>query len=379
MKSRPTLLIGAMAHVFMTLSQAHAANFSLTTPGSASWEVFQTDLGTRTVIRVEGDTVLDWDDFQLGSGSELVFDFVGGSTVTNQLAGGGVKSIDGSVIANGVVGFFAPEADIVVNGSISAKGVVISTLEGNAGILTQGGILQAGSGTGAGQVRVYGSITATEGDVLIAGSRVSLFSSSVVDASDSVMLAGSSRVALAPSGEQRLYSAGETGLVRHLGRVQAQKVEMVAGGSIRNAGVIDTGSTGKVFLTVGDSGEIVEDLSAVIVGDKVVDGLIKAGAQYTALSGIDGDSAPAVSDGSLRIPALRRPDGSTVSGSRTVTYTSTMSASSEAARARASDETAERSAPKQEKASLLQRGSLFGLRGGVTRGGSQSSNSTSRR
>ena len=378
MKSRPTLLIGAFAPVLMAAWQARASTFSIATPGSASWEVFETEGGTRTVFNVRGDTVIHWDDFHLGSGSELVFDFSGGSSVTNQLNGGGVKMIDGSVLSNGVVGFFAPEADLVLNGSITAKGVVLSTLEGDAGVLVGGGILQSGAGGAGGQLRVNGSVTATGGDVLLAGSRVSLTTRSDVEASGAVMVAGSQRVSVAASGARRLGQSGEAGVVLHVGRVAGSRVEMVAGEGIRNGGVIDAGQ-GKVFLTVGDSGEIKQGLTAVIVGEALLDGMIRSADDVVmSAGGIDGDSAAGVSDGSLRIPALKRPDGSTVSGGRTVTYTSTMSASSDVAKARAGGDVTSRPV-KQERASLMQRGSLFGLRGGVTRGVVQSPNTTSRR
>ena len=380
MKSRPTLLIGALSHVILAAWPAQASNFAISTPGSATWETFDTEFGSKTVFRIESDTVLNWDDFQLGSGSELVFDFVGGSVVTNQLAGGGIKSIDGNVISNGVVGFFAPEGDIMVNGSITAKGVVVSTLEGDASILTQGGILQQAVDTPGGQVRVNGEIRATGGDVLLAGQEVVMRPTAVIEATGSVLVAGSAMVGVSLTGDQMLSSEGESGSIRHLGQVMASRVEMVAGSSLRNGGQIDAGA-GKVFLTVGESGQIKERATAVIVGDSVMDGLILSGKEVDMVAvEIDGDAAAAVSDASLRMPALRRPDGSTVSGSRTVTSTSTMSASTDAARARAVEKnTAPTVSSGTERASLMQRGSLFGLRGGVTRGGVQSSNTTSSR
>jgi hypothetical protein len=380
MKSRPTLLIGALSHVILTAWPAQASNFAVSTPGSATWEVFETDLGSKTVFRIESDTVLNWDDFQLGSGSELVFDFVGGSVVTNQLAGGGVKSIDGNVISNGVVGFFAPEGDIIVNGSITAKGVVVSTLEGDATVMTQGGVLQQAADSPGGQVRVTGDIRATGGDVLLAGREVVMRSTAVIEATGSVLVAGSAMVGVSLTGDQMLASEGESGSIRHLGQVMASRVEMVAGSSLRNGGQIDAGA-GKVFLTVGESGQIKERATAVIVGDSAMDGLIVSGKEVDMVAvEIEGDSTAAVSDASLRMPALRRPDGSTVSGSRTVTSTSTMSASSDAAKARAVERDVARTVSTgNERASLIQRGSLFGLRGGVTRGGGQSSNTTSSR
>src|SRR5687768_15199462 len=101
----------------------------LSTPGSATWLSEVTSSGTRTIFTITGDTVLDWGQFNLGSGSELVFDFVSGNSVVNMLNGSSTNTIAGIVTANGDVGFFSPNAPLKVTGTVTANNVTLATLD----------------------------------------------------------------------------------------------------------------------------------------------------------------------------------------------------------------------------------------------------------
>jgi hypothetical protein len=78
----------------------------------------------------------------------------------------------------------------------------------------------------------------------------------------------------------------------------------------------------------------------------------------------EGDSVSALSPSTLKIPAVKRPDGSAVMASRTVANSTPVSASADGSRDRKGG--AAQVASRDKKQPMLQRASFFGMRGGST-------------
>ncbi len=330
----------------------------LLTPGSATWTTTVLDGGTQTVFTVLDDTVLDWAEFRLEAGSSIQFDVLGGGGVVNQLGGSGSHYLNGTVLSNGVVGFFSPEADFEVNGSITAKSVTLSTLGTEAADFLDGGGYRMADGGEFNFLTVNGEVRATGGDVVLAGRQVVIGDGADLVASGALRIAGLDAVSVSGQGARRLRAEGEEGFVLHLGEGRASRIEIHAGREVNLQGTLDAVG-GRVWVEVGDEGTIRSEASGIIMGETVFDGLLEKGVAVGASSG---DAPGAVSDGVLGVPALTRPDGTKVTGPVRV---ATSTAVGEAvARGRAKTVSREGSGAGR---AVLQRSSFFGMRG--ARGG----------
>lgn len=353
----------------------------LVTPGTATWVTRETTKGTRTVFTISKNTILDWDSLNLDRGSKLVFKFNGGERVLNHLGGTGNHVIDGTVTSNGIVAFFSPKADLTINGSITAKGVTVATLGANSKNFSSGGGYHLKGNSDFNYLTVNGRISATDGDVLIAGERVIVDGDGRIQASQAVRIAGGRDISVSGSGDRRIKDNSGSGYVLHLGETKASRIEVAAGREIRNQGKIDAGS-GRIFMKVGELGQITNDSTGLIVGDAVFEGAYDA--HGVVLVPDEADAVPAVSEGRLIIPSLTRPGRSGSSDSQTISYSGPVSATEDAGRdsrrggkydesQSASDE---KKAPldastrvamrggSSEKKPMLQRSSFFGTRGG---------------
>jgi hypothetical protein len=352
-------IVGSLAGIL------HAKDPVLTTPGTATWTTEATATGTRTVFTLTKDTVLDWEQLDLKSGSEMVFHFTDGKTVVNFLSGSRTHLIDGAVTSNGIVAFFSPTADLEVNGSIIAKGVTLSTLNSDAADFSDGnGYKMSGKG-GFSFLTVNGRVEASGGDVVLAGERVIVGDTAQILASQDVLIGGGREISVAAAGERRLKEESGFGFVLHLGETRASRIEVAAGREISNQGSLNVGK-GRIFLEVGDGGLITNESSGVIVGNAVFEG--KYDPQGTVLLPDEGDAAPAVNEATLTLPKLTRPDGTKVNAApQTMKYTVPMSATGDAKRDSSPTERADkRMAQNDNSKSLLQRSSFFGMRGGNT-------------
>jgi hypothetical protein len=299
----------------------------LVTPGTATWVTRQTANGTRTVFTISENTILDWDSLNLGRGSKLVFKFEGGERVLNQLGGTGSHVINGTVKSNGIVGFFSPKADLTVNGSVTAKGVTLATL-GSKNFIA-GGRDRLKGNSASNFLTVNGKVTATGGDVLIAGERVIIDTKGRIRASEAVRIAAGRDVSVSASGDRRIRENSGEGYVLHLGETKAAGIETVAGREISNQGKIDAGS-GRIFMKVGSRGKITNESNGIIVGDSVFEGAYDS--DGVVLVPDEADALPTVSEGTLTIPSLTRPGRTAVSSSQTVSYSGPVSATEDAAR-----------------------------------------------
>ena len=352
--------------IFVSLTTTlHAQDPVLSTPGTATWTTESTASGTRTVFTLTNNTVLDWQQLNVKSGSELVFNFVGGKSVVNFLNGTGTHLINGSVTSNGIVAFFSPNADLRVNGSIIAKGVTLSTLKADAADFSDGNGYELHGTGGNNFLRVNGKVEATDGDVVIAGEQVIVGSAGKIKASESALIGGGTYISIGTSGDRKLKENSGLGYVLHKGDTRGSRIEVAAGKDISNSGRLDSGS-GRIFLEVGEGGLITNESSGLIVGDAAFDGsLIQSG---LILVPNEGDSVPAVGEASLTLPKLTRPNGTKVNKEpQALKYSVPMSASSDAGRDSSGTQRADqRVAQNTNSTSMLQRSSFFGMRGGNT-------------
>lgn len=336
----------------------------LSTPGTATWTTQTTTTGTRTVFNLTNNTVFDWQRLNLKSGSEIEFNFTGGNTVVNFLGGTRTHRIDGAVTSNGNVAFFSPSADLQVNGSIIAKGVTLSTLNADANDVSDGnGFRMSGKG-GFTFLTVNGRVEATDGDVVLGGENVTVGGSARIQASRDVLIGGGRDISVEVSGDRRLKEESGFGYVLHLGETRASRIEMVAGGEVRNQGTIEE-LGGKIFLEVGDDGSITNESSGVLVGNAVFEGDYDQDGVIAVPD--EADSLPAVNEGTLTLPKLSRPDGSKVNSEpQTLKYSVPISATGDARRDSSDSKRVDARQMAQNDAtrSLLQRSSFFGMRGG---------------
>lgn len=308
----------------------HAKEPVLKTPGTATWMTEATSTGTRTVFTLTKNTVFDWDQLNLKSGSELVFDFKEGETVVNFLGGTQTHFIDGAVMSNGNVAFFSPTASLAVNGSIIAKGVTLATLNADADKFSNGNGYQMSGLEGYKSLTINGRVEATGGDVVLGGQRVIIRDTARIQASQDVLIGGGIDVSVGTSGDRRLKENRGIGFVLHLGETRGRRIEVAAGKEIRNQERIDA-DKGRIFLEVGADGMITNESSGVIVGNAVFTGNFKNSG--VILVPDEGDIAPPIGESTLTIPQLSRPDGTKVSsGPRTFSVPTPMSASSDAGR-----------------------------------------------
>ena len=333
----------------------------LSTPGSATWLSEVTSTGTRTVFTITGNTVLDWGQFNLGSGSELVFDFIGGNSVVNMLNGSSTNTIAGSVTSNGNVGFFSPNAALKVTGTVTAKNVTLATMDVDPQVFNSGNTFTMTANSGS-TLTISGAVVATKGSVLLAGKTVNVTGRGKIQATDAVRMGGGRKITVEKSGfGRRLKETSGEGFVLHMGETRAARIEIAAGQQINNGGRLDAGSSNnRIFLEVGQGGKILREGAGVMVGRTVMNG------QYLR-NGIPidpdrDDIQAAVNNSTVKIPTVKRPDGSTVSTSRTLVNDVPMSASVDSGRDRKRASTQVVSNDKAKP--LVQRTSFFGMRGG---------------
>ncbi|MCW1884258.1 hypothetical protein OKA04_05910 [Luteolibacter flavescens] len=357
------LPLAGLLPVFLVVSaHGQAAGVPvLSTPGTATWLSEITSSGTRTVFTITGDTVLDWGQFNLGSGSELVFDFIGGNSVVNMLNGTSTQTISGTVSSNGNVGFFSPNAPLRVTGTVTAENVTLATMNVDQQAFAGGDTFTMTAGSGS-ALTVTGSVTATRGNVVLAGQTVRVGGSGEITATDAIRIGGGSRITVGKSGlGRRLKADNGDGFVLHMGRSRAPRIEVAAGREINVGGRLDTGSSSRrIFLEVGQDGKILREGTGVMVGRTAINGTyLKNGVRV----GPDDVVRSAVNSSTVKLPVVKRPGGTTVSTSRTLVNDVPMSASMDSARD-SKRESARVASRADAKKPMLARASFFGMRGG---------------
>ena len=366
----------------LTLCLAVAQSPTLLTPGTSTESSVATSTGTSTTFTLTGNTIFNWDQLNLAQGSDLNFDFQSGNKVLNLLSGSGKHSIDGTVTSNGIVAFFAPNANFDIKGSINAKGVVLSTLSPDA--VNQDRFLSGSeyslSGEGGNLLSIFGNVTAEGGKVVLAGNVIEVDGGATIQASDSVLIGGGTDVSVSGESGAELNVSSDSGNVINFGTILAPNIRTSTGGSVSNGGTIDAGD-GQIFIEVGEGMTITNESNGVILARSSspdVDDLLAG----VIIRPNEGDSAAGLSSGSLNLPMLKRPDGSVVSERQVVSTSVPVSASEDggrdvtkANRSIVKDRSSNRSsrqladsrggaATGQGRASLMKRSSFFGVRGG---------------
>lgn len=364
----------AIAYGF-SLCLAIAQSPTVLTPGTSTEVVEATSTGTRTTFSLTGNTILSWEQLTLLEGSEIVYDFKSGERVLNLLSGSNMHRIEGTVTSNGIVGFFSPNANLNVTGTITAKGLILSTLNADPDEFFSGSSYTLNGASGSNRLLVGGRIKATEGDVVIAAPRISISEEANIEASDSLLVGGGSEVRVSEVGGKGMSVDSQDGVIVHLGASKGSEIEFAAGELVFNEGRIDAGK-GKVFIDVGPGMEITNESSGVIVAGSVFSNAVIVGGGVIIPD--EGDSTPAVGDGTLNMPALTRPDGRIVSQAMQVRSNAPVSASEDSGRVvRKTNGDASATAGRAVTAgsgqiagnrggapTLLRRSSFFGVRGG---------------
>lgn len=361
----------------LSLCLAIAQSPTVLTPGTSTETIEAISTGTRTTFSLTGNTILSWEQLNLAEGSELVYDFRLGDRVLNLLTGSNRHTINGTVTSNGIVGFFSPNANFDVGGSITAKGVVLSTLSTSGDDFFNGDGYSL-NGSSYNRLSVRGNVTATEGDVVLAGNSITIRGRNSIDASKSVLIGGGTEVSVLENGDRKVSVQAGNGKVINIGEITSPDIQIVAGPGVANGDTIDAGN-GQVFIEVGKDMQITNDSNAVILGHSIFTSeAVQAG---IVIVPNEGDSANSLSSGTLNMPMLKRPDGSVVSERQVVSTSVPVSASGDGGR-----DTAKTKSPRsggslangseefvdargavsnrENSASLLKRSSFFGVRGG---------------
>lgn len=332
------------------------------TPDTVTWQSSLTATGSNTTYFLSGDAILQWTTFQLPEGDELVFDFANSNDSIANLLGNGNHIIDGTVTSNGTVGFFA-DGNIEVGGSVTARDVTISALpvvDPNA--FLAGGDLDL-SGSLFRQLTVDGEARATNGDVRLAGDLVRVRGDADLRARGAVRIGAGTSVTMTASGKRRVTSSGGVGVTLHLGDSRASRIEMVASSELTNGGRIEAnGGYGKIFLEVGPGGTVLNEGTGVLVGQVAVVGEFNDGG--VILGPDEGDTLQVVNASVVKLPTVKRPDGSVASKARVLETNVAMSGSADALRDESGGERP-RTVVRGTEKPVMSRQSFFGMRGGA--------------
>ena len=215
--------------------------------------------------------IINWQSFSIGKGNSVTIDNGNGATL-NRVTGGGLTTIAGSLKATGSV-YVVNQAGVVVgpSGRVATGGsFVASSRDVSNPAFMAGGAMEL-SGSSSGTVDNQGTITSSNGDVVLVGKSVSN-SGSIGAAKGSATLAAGDKVLLQASGDDTVLVETGSGDVTNTGTVQAAQVALNAKGgnvyalAVNDGGVIRATGTatkdGHVYLTAGDDLTVNSSVSA---------------------------------------------------------------------------------------------------------------------
>jgi filamentous hemagglutinin family protein len=205
--------------------------------------------------------IINWQSFSIGKGDSVTIANGKGATL-NRVTGADMSTIAGSLKSTGSI-YLVNQAGVVVGpgGKVATNGsFVASTRDASNSDFMAGGDIQL-SGDSSGNVVNQGSITSTNGDVVLVGKSVSN-SGAISAAKGNAALAAGNNVLLQASGDDAVLVEAGSGDVTNAGTVQAAQVALNAVGgnvyalAVNNGGVIRATGTatkdGHVYLTGGD-------------------------------------------------------------------------------------------------------------------------------
>ena len=265
----PILVAGIAAFIPLLHANpkgAQVTNGAITISGGA---------GVTTINQTTQRGIIHWQDFSIGAGEMTRFvQPNAGAATLNRVTGGIPSTIHGTLQANGQVYLVNPNGVLVgPNGRINTAAFTASTLDVPDASFMSGGDMRFSGDSLKGVVNL-GSITATDGDVMLLGRSVQNDGS--ISAPNGVAgLAAGGDILLKAAGDERVViksgTGGGTG-VKNSGSIKAAQAELKAAGgnvyalAIKNTGVVQaTGITkrnGRIFL--GTDGGSVENSGRLI-------------------------------------------------------------------------------------------------------------------
>ena len=200
--------------------------------------------------------IIDWSSFSIGSGNAVTFNNGAGATL-NRVTSQTLSQIDGRLSATGSVYLINPNGIVIgSNGKVVTGGSFVASTRDLADPASLDGTMSF-AGTGGGGVVNQGSITSSNGDVVLVGKFVNN-TGAVSAPNGTAALAAGDQVVLRKEGSDGRISilAGTSGDVTNTGAIAAAAAELRAAG-------------GNVYALAGNSDGIVRATSSATVGGHI--------------------------------------------------------------------------------------------------------------
>lgn len=280
---------------------------------------------TLTITQGSDRAIINWQDFSIATGETTRFVQPSStSAMLNRVTGGNPSQIYGNLNANGQVYLINPNGVLVgAGGVVNTAGFLASTLDVSDDAFLRGGDLRF-TGTSNASVVNLGSISASEGDVILIARTVENRGEIRAPRGTAALAAGS-EVLVKAAGEERVFVQPESGRgdasATQAGLIEAATAELKAAGgneyalAIKHSGVTRaTGvskSGGRVFLSAGGKGGIRHSGSIQARGSDGSGGKVRVEAAEIELvagstvdasadTGIAGDGGEVLVGGGLR-------------------------------------------------------------------------------
>lgn len=343
----------------------------------------------QTLIDLSDASVIRWNNLGLSHPESILsFQWSGGPgtnpTVINRVEGGpGARHVAGTLeFQGGNLVVTNPNSPAIISGTVAARSILFATHRLDP-IMEQALLNgQPVDFTGASHPLnvIDGHVTATNGDVVLAGRAVTISgmddpsdtASEIISQGASVRIFGGQNFRLLPGGQERLQSlpGSAIGSVQNSKTIRAaQSVEIAASNSIDNSGVINANAArGNLYLRIDDG-------AGNIINNGILFGNVVSSQEPTGSGEIRQDTDDPVSPLSTGISRLRIPPrpGQDESKGRTVILFENApvagSASAQRDNPRSSTSGAARrntALASNTAAPLAGSRSFFGLRGGST-------------
>ncbi len=271
-RSRPTsAVLSALAAAVLPLGAqedfcASPIGVSHLVSGVASCEV----VGGTTFVEVADNSVLHWDSFNLQANHELEFNFADSrQTVVNRALGPSPTFIGGRLTSNGKVVVLSPDSwlEFREGASVRAASFTASGLQADNAQFFGPSRTREFQATARSNptTRIQGTITTTEGDVLLVGRELRI--TAAIDAAGAITAVSGERVTVEPGKPEATVTVGgrqvtQTGVIR-----AGRDIEIVSQLKVGLAGELSPGQgRGRVFVRVAENGRILADPSVTVRG-----------------------------------------------------------------------------------------------------------------
>ncbi len=241
--------------------------------------------------------IINWQNFSIGQGDTVNIANGLGATL-NRVTGGNISSIAGSLTSTGSVYLVNPAGVIVLpSGQVVTTGsFVASTRDVSNSSFLAGGALDF-TGTSSGAVVNQGSITSSNGDVVLIGQSVTN-TGQISAPNGTAALAAGDDVLLQAGGDPTVLINAGTGDVTNSGSIAAAQAELAAAGgnvyalATNNGGAIRaTGTTtknGHVYLTSTDGDVTVDSAVSATNADGSGGAIVATGGSATGSVTVNG-------------------------------------------------------------------------------------------